>query len=102
MLATGAARLRRWLDSLDNDNAQGEYYLTDVIARAVQEGVTVETTHPGAVAEVMGVNNRVQLAALERDYQRRRSEALMLAGVTLLDPDGHRCQCGHRGSGVAG
>ena len=87
MLATGAARLRRWLDSLDNDNAQGEYYLTDVIARAVQEGVTVETTHPGAVAEVMGVNNRVQLAALERDYQRRRSEALMLAGVTLLDPE---------------
>ncbi len=86
MLATGAAALRRWLNGLDNDNAQGEYYLTDVIAKAVGEGVMVETTQPGTVSEVMGVNNRVQLAALERDYQRRRSEELMLSGVTLLDP----------------
>ncbi len=87
MLATGAAQLKRWLNSLDNANAQGEYYLTDIIAKAVQDGVTVETTHPSAVAEVMGVNNRAQLAALERDYQRRRGEELMLSGVTLLDPE---------------
>ncbi len=87
MLATGAANLRRWLDGLDNNNAQGEYYLTDVIAKAVQEGVPVETTNPATIAEVMGVNNRVQLAALERDYQRRRCEELMLSGVTLLDPE---------------
>ncbi len=87
MLAVSAANLRRWLDALDNNNAQGEYYLTDIIASAVSEGISVRTVNPGAVAEVMGVNNRVQLAELERDYQRRQCEELMMSGVTLRDPE---------------
>ncbi len=87
MLAVSAARLQHWLNSLDNDNAQGEYYLTDIIARAVDDGVAVQTVSPGFEAEVMGVNNRVQLAQLERDYQRRRCEELMMSGVTLRDPE---------------
>jgi len=87
MLAVSAASLRCWLDALDNNNAQGEYYLTDIIAMAVSEGIAVQTVNPKVVAEVMGVNNRVQLAQLERDYQRRQAEALMTSGVTLLDPE---------------
>ncbi len=87
MLAASAADLRRWLDALDNNNAQGEYYLTDIIARAVSEGLSINTVNPEVVAEVMGVNNRVQLAQLERDYQRRQCEKLMMSGVTLLDPE---------------
>lgn len=87
MLAVGAENLRRWLNALDNNNAQGEYYLTDIIAMAVNEGVAVQTVNPKVVSEVMGVNNRVQLAQLERDYQRSRAEALMSSGVTLLDPE---------------
>ncbi len=86
MLAVSAAHLRRWLDALDNNNAQGEYYLTDIIAKAVDEGVSVQTVNPEFIAEVMGVNNRVQLAKLERDYQWRQCEELMMSGVTLLDP----------------
>ena len=86
MLAAAAHQLRRWLDGLNNDNAQGEYYLTDVIAAAVSEGVPVQTVAPESVAEVMGVNNRLQLAQLEREYQLRRTRELMLSGVTLRDP----------------
>ncbi len=86
MLAAPAGRLRRWLESLDNDNAQGEFYLTDVIAMAVAEAIPVQTVHPGRVEEVMGVNNRMQLAELERSYQRAQAERLMLSGVTVADP----------------
>lgn len=85
-LAAPGGALRRWLDGLDNANAQGEYYLTDVIARAVAEGVAVRTVSPRAPEEILGVNNRQQLAALERCYQRRQADDLLLAGVTLLDP----------------
>lgn len=86
MLAATARLLRRWLEGLNNDNAQGEFYLTDVIAAAVGEGVSVQTVAPQAVAEVMGVNNRLQLAQLEREYQMRQAREIMLSGVSLLDP----------------
>jgi bifunctional UDP-N-acetylglucosamine pyrophosphorylase/glucosamine-1-phosphate N-acetyltransferase len=79
-------RLRGWLAELSNDNAQGEYYLTDVIALAVRDGVPVNAVHPAAEPEITGVNNKAQLAQLERAYQRARAEALMEQGVTLIDP----------------
>lgn len=86
MLAVSGERLQKWLAALDNNNAQGEYYLTDIIAMAVRDGVKVSTVAPRSVAEVMGVNNRVQLAEVERHYQRAHAERLMLAGITLRDP----------------
>lgn len=79
-------RLAEWLSSLSNDNAQGEYYLTDVVAKAVADGVPVRTGHPEGVWEVQGVNNKVQLAELERVHQLRLAEGLMNAGVRLADP----------------
>ncbi len=87
IMAAPAGRLRRWLSALSTDNAQGEYYLTDVIAMAANEGLSVHTVHPGTQEEVAGINDRVQLAALERSYQRRQVEQLMLSGVTVADPD---------------
>lgn len=86
ILACGAAKLRRWLSELDEDNAQGERYLTDVVARAAGEGVEVHSVHAVAVQEVLGVNDRSQLAALERYYQQGRAERLMRDGVTIMDP----------------
>jgi bifunctional UDP-N-acetylglucosamine pyrophosphorylase/glucosamine-1-phosphate N-acetyltransferase len=86
ILAAPASSLRRWLAALDNRNAQGEYYLTDVIGMAVAEEVAVHTVHPACVEEVMGVNNRLQLATLERHHQRRLAERLLLGGTTLADP----------------
>jgi len=85
-LAAPGGALQRWLTGLDNGNAQGEYYLTDAIARAVAEGIAVQAVQPGAPEEILGVNNRLQLATLERCYQRRQAERLLLQGVTLLDP----------------
>ncbi|HEX5676546.1 MAG TPA: bifunctional UDP-N-acetylglucosamine diphosphorylase/glucosamine-1-phosphate N-acetyltransferase GlmU [Alcanivorax sp.] len=86
------------LPRLSNSNAQGEYYLTDLIAMAVDGGLDVVTEQPGHAWEVDGVNDRVQLARLERVYQRVRAEALMREGVTLLDPARldirGRLQCG--------
>lgn len=75
-----------WLNALSNDNAQGEYYLTDVVAMAVNSGTSVVVAQPGDEEEVMGANNRQQLAVLERVYQQRMADAVMLQGVTLLDP----------------
>ena len=86
MLAVSASRLRLWVSALDNKNSQGEFYLTDIIAMAVRDGVAVQTVHPAAISEIMGINNRAQLAELERIYQRQRAEQLMLQGVTLRDP----------------
>lgn len=86
IMLLGAERTCAWLGRLGNDNNQGEYYLTDLIAMAVHEGVAVHVSHPADPVEAEGVNNRVQLAALERAYQRLRAEELMLAGVTLADP----------------
>ncbi|HIK75011.1 MAG TPA: UDP-N-acetylglucosamine diphosphorylase/glucosamine-1-phosphate N-acetyltransferase [Alcanivorax sp.] len=86
------------LPRLSNSNAQGEYYLTDLIAMAVGAGMEVVTEQPGHAWEVDGVNDRVQLARLERVFQRVRAEALMRDGVTLLDPARldirGRLQCG--------
>ncbi len=86
ILAAPAASLRRWLAALDNDNAQGEYYLTDVIALCRGEGGAVEGLVCADEEEVSGVNDRLQLARLERAYQRRAAERLMREGVTLADP----------------
>jgi len=85
-LAAPAARLRGWLNRLDNSNAQGEYYLTDVIAMAANDGVTVDSATAANEYEILGVNDRVQLAMLERVYQRNQAERLMRGGVTLADP----------------
>ena len=78
--------LQRWLGGLSNDNAQGEYYLTDVLAMAVAEGLDIQVCQPASAVEAEGVNNRVQLASLECAYQHRLAEALMTDGVTLRDP----------------
>ncbi len=86
MMAVPTAALKRWLARLTNDNAQGEYYLTDIVAMAVADGVAVATAQPEYEDEVLGVNSPLQLADLERRLQRRRAEALMEAGVRLIDP----------------
>jgi bifunctional UDP-N-acetylglucosamine pyrophosphorylase/glucosamine-1-phosphate N-acetyltransferase len=86
-MAAPTAALKRWLAGLGNANAQGEYYLTDVVGAAVAEGLPVVATHPQSALEVLGVNDGRQLAALERLLQRRRAEALMDAGVRLVDPE---------------
>lgn len=86
ILAVGARHLKTWLPQLSSSNAQGEYYLTDIIAMAVQGGMTVNVAQPGNAFEVQGVNNRLQLAELERWYQSREAERLMTEGATLADP----------------
>ncbi|MFO1418234.1 MAG: bifunctional UDP-N-acetylglucosamine diphosphorylase/glucosamine-1-phosphate N-acetyltransferase GlmU [Methylotetracoccus sp.] len=78
--------LKGWLDRLSTTNAQGEYYLTDAIEMAVADGFTVATTLAASASEVMGINNRVQLAEAERIYQARCARTLMEQGVTLRDP----------------
>lgn len=78
--------LRRWLSGLGNDNAQGEYYLTDVIAAAYNEGRTIEAVHPAIAIEVEGVNDRAQLARLERAFQQMQAQKLLEQGVMLRDP----------------
>ncbi len=86
ILAVPTPLLRRWLGALTNQNAQGEYYLTDIIGMAVAKGVSVNTVQPAYAWEVEGVNDRRQLAALERTWQRVQAERLLEAGVTLVDP----------------
>jgi len=86
ILFANGGDLKRWLSNLSSDNAQGEYYLTDIIASAHSEGKVITTAHPETEIEVEGANNRVQLAALERAYQARLAEELMLAGASLRDP----------------
>lgn len=86
ILAVKANLLKDWLSQIDNSNAQKEYYLTDVIAMAVKDNFTVHTTHPDNEFEVMGVNNRIQLAELERHYQHEQATRLMTNGITLADP----------------
>ena len=86
VMAAPTAQLKQWLARLSNDNVQKEYYLTDVVAMAVADGVPVVTAQPTSEIEVLGVNSPVQLAELERRYQRRQADALMEAGVRLADP----------------
>lgn len=86
ILVAPTAMLKRWLNTLSNDNAQGEYYLTDIVARAVADGVTVVSAQPAAEWETLGVNSKVQLAELERIHQRNLAGALLEQGVTIADP----------------
>jgi bifunctional UDP-N-acetylglucosamine pyrophosphorylase / glucosamine-1-phosphate N-acetyltransferase len=86
IMAAPARLLRDWLQRLDNHNAQGEYYLTDVVAKAVSDGVAVVAIKSDDLAQVAGVNSPAQLAELERIYQQRQAERLMDQGVRLLDP----------------
>ena len=86
ILALRGADLKKWLSRLGNSNAQGEYYLTDVIEMAVADGFTVQTSQANTEDEVLGVNNRIQLSHLERVYQKEQAEKLMELGVTLMDP----------------
>ena len=79
--------LSKWLKSLKTKNAQGEYYLTDVIAMAVRDGVPIRTSQAKNEYEILGVNSRDQLAALERQLQKQRAAALLESGVTLFDPE---------------
>ncbi len=86
VMAAPTALLKRWLAGLKNDNAQGEYYLTDVVALAVAQGVPVTATTATREIEVLGINSPLQLADLERRHQRDLANALMEAGVRLADP----------------
>ncbi len=86
ILAVQGRWLKKWLSELESDNSQGEYYLTDIIEMAVNDSVTVTTCAPSTVAEILGVNDKKQLAYLERIYQRQQAELLMEQGVTLHDP----------------
>ncbi len=86
ILCLPAKHLAGWLGALSNQNAQGEYYLTDLLGMAVQAGVPVHTVNPQHDWEVAGVNSKVQLAVLERVWQRHQAEQLMIEGVRLADP----------------
>ena len=86
IMAIDGTRLAGWLGRLGNANAQGEYYLTDVVGMAVREGLAVEAVVVPDPLEVAGINDRAQLAQLERAWQRRAADRLMRAGVTLVDP----------------
>jgi bifunctional UDP-N-acetylglucosamine pyrophosphorylase/glucosamine-1-phosphate N-acetyltransferase len=86
MMIMGGKDLKRWLSALNNNNAQGEFYLTDVIEMAAKEGKSIHASQPSSAIEVEGINNRVQLASIERAYQAEQAAALMMQGVSLLDP----------------
>ena len=87
IMSIPSARLADWLSKLSNSNAQGEYYLTDIVALAVAEGVPVHTAQPDGEWEVLGVNSKVQLAELERVHQRNIADAMLVGGVRLADPN---------------
>lgn len=86
ILATKGDLLKRWLSKLNNNNAQKEFYLTDIISMSVEDGITVEAIHPDDEYEVAGVNSREQLAELEGIYQERQVQQLMARGVSFQDP----------------
>lgn len=86
IMAVNGGLLKDWLSRLNNNNAQGEYYLTDIVAMARADGVEITSSQPSEVMEVEGANNRVQLAALERAYQAWQAEELMINGASLADP----------------
>ncbi|MDM1344701.1 bifunctional UDP-N-acetylglucosamine diphosphorylase/glucosamine-1-phosphate N-acetyltransferase GlmU [Acinetobacter pseudolwoffii] len=84
--AVSNAKLHQWLPNLSNENVQGEYYLTDIVAMALADGMQVASVEPEQAFEVEGVNDRVQLAALERQFQACQAKQLMQQGVHLIDP----------------
>ena len=86
LMAVSAVQLRAWLTGLRNDNAQREYYLTDIVVAAVRAGFTINATIAPTTTEVLGVNDKIQLAEVEAENRRRRARELMLAGATLADP----------------
>jgi bifunctional UDP-N-acetylglucosamine pyrophosphorylase / glucosamine-1-phosphate N-acetyltransferase len=86
LMAAPALPLRQWLLGLNRNNAQREYFLTDVVARAVQANIRVDAVLAAGSVEVMGVNDKLQLAQAEAGYRREKAEALMVAGATLADP----------------
>ena len=86
IMTVNGGLLKGWLSRLSNNNAQGEYYLTDIVAMAHADGVEISSAHPDHPMEVEGANNRVQLAGLERAFQQWQAETLMLNGATLADP----------------
>ncbi|RQQ58131.1 bifunctional UDP-N-acetylglucosamine diphosphorylase/glucosamine-1-phosphate N-acetyltransferase GlmU [Burkholderia stagnalis] len=86
IVVTPTAQLAMWLGALNNDNAQGEYYLTDVVELAIEAGFEVVTAQPDAEWETLGVNSKAQLAELERVHQRTLADTLLADGVTLADP----------------
>ena len=85
ILCAPTNQLKKWLANIDNNNAQGEYYLTDVIALAVKDGVTVSAAHPEASWETLGVNSRLQQVELERAWQQEQARQLLVQGVALAD-----------------
>ncbi|PVX39213.1 UDP-N-acetylglucosamine pyrophosphorylase /glucosamine-1-phosphate N-acetyltransferase [Pasteurella langaaensis DSM 22999] len=87
VMVSDGASFKKWLARLNNNNAQGEYYMTDVIGLANQDGCQVAAVPADDIMEVEGANNRLQLNALERYYQRKQAKALLLAGVSLADPE---------------
>ncbi|MFT5691305.1 MAG: bifunctional UDP-N-acetylglucosamine pyrophosphorylase/glucosamine-1-phosphate N-acetyltransferase [Oceanicoccus sp.] len=87
ILAVTAKKLNEWLPKLSADNAQNEYYLTEIIAMAVEDGMEVVAQHPRSIMEVEGANDRLQIAALERSYQQQQALRLMMGGATIADPD---------------
>ena len=86
ILLVPTRELRAWLTALQNDNAQGEYYLTDIIAMAAEQRIEIHTVQPAHVWEVEGINSKVQLAQLERTWQQVQASHLLAQGVTLADP----------------
>jgi len=86
IMAVQGDKLKKWLGRLNNGNAQGEYYLTDIIEMAVADHINIITNQPETVDEVLGVNDRIQLSHLERVYQQEQANKLMEQGVTLKDP----------------
>ena len=86
ILLAPTSKLREWLNNLRNDNAQGEYYLTDIVGLAVRQGVAVHTVQPAHEWEIHGINSKQQLAVLERTWQQLEAARLLAHGVTLADP----------------
>ena len=87
VMVSDGASFKKWLARLDNNNAQGEYYMTDVIGLVNQDGFKVVAVQATDMMEVEGANNRLQMAALERYFQRKQAQKLLLAGVSLTDPE---------------
>jgi bifunctional UDP-N-acetylglucosamine pyrophosphorylase / glucosamine-1-phosphate N-acetyltransferase len=85
MVANGKA-LKQWVEKLESNNAQSEYYLTDIIEMAVKDGIKINTVQPHSIVEIRGVNDRAQLSELERYYQLIQAHQLMRRGITIMDP----------------